>query len=148
MVLFMLSEQEFEALGLELAGFDATRQARTCAATNRARFRASYGASPKAYHATIFWDFQTTEIEEALIEIPNPQHFLMSLNWLKTCKTERQMAGHFNCDEKMAVWEYTAKVSALKSPKVRSFGIKYLLATTNRNQLSLISSCCFELPHY
>jgi hypothetical protein len=47
-------------------------------------------------------DLQTTEIAEAHMDKPNPRDFLMTMNWLKTYKTEVQLAGHFKCMEKTA----------------------------------------------
>jgi hypothetical protein len=115
-----LSAAEMQSLGLDLAGFGFGRQARTCAETNIVRFHGSYGASPEAYTA-VFLDLQTTQIVKARIERPDPRNFLICLNWLKTYKTESQIAGHFDCDGKTArkwIWEYATKIQMLKGQKV------------------------------
>jgi hypothetical protein len=120
MALLRLSKEEVEHIGLELAGFDVHRQARTCAATNRERFQGSYGVSPKTL-SVIFLDLQTTEIAKARIDRPNIRNFLMTLNWFKAYKTESQLAGHFGIDEKTArkhIWEYARRIQQLKGQKV------------------------------
>ena len=58
---------------------------------------------------------------KAFMKSPSPTDFLMCMNWLKTYKTESQMAGHFKCDEKTArkwIWIYVSKIQALKGQKV------------------------------
>ncbi len=118
-----LLEEEIEAFGLQIAGFDEGRQARTWQQTNREHFRAFYGTSP-ANVAAIFSDLQTTNTPEARMRNPNPRDLFMCLNWLESYKTKMELAGHYNCDEKTArkwIWHYARKIQALKEDKV-SFG--------------------------
>jgi hypothetical protein len=84
-VVLRLSAAEIKALGLELAGFHAYQQARTCPETKREPFHGSYEVP--------IWRLtqQTTQIAKAWMEKPNPRHFLMGLNWRKTYKTESQI---------------------------------------------------------
>jgi hypothetical protein len=76
-----LSEEEIEALGLQIAGFDEGRQARTRQQTNRECFRAFYGPSPASI-AAIFSDLQMTNTPEAQMRNPNLRDLFMCLNWL------------------------------------------------------------------
>jgi hypothetical protein len=115
-----LTPAEFACLGLSLAGFNEYRQKSSNTATNLERFRGSYGASPETC-AAVFEDLQTTNIADAHMTKPNPRDFLMTFNWMKTYKTENQLAGHFGCVEKTArkwIWEYTGRIRALKEQKV------------------------------
>ena len=83
-----LSANDFLELGLVHVGFDKRR----CAATDYRRFRAHFGANPASCSAT-FSDLQTTLIEEARINKPNPVCFLMALNWFTTYHLEEELAG-------------------------------------------------------
>jgi hypothetical protein len=94
-----LSADDFLQLGLQLAGFDQQRQQRTCAATNLRRFKSNYEASPKT-SADIFMDLQTTHIDAARVNKPNPEYLMMAIHWLATYKTEEQIAGTFKVVEK------------------------------------------------
>jgi hypothetical protein len=121
MVLIALSPAEFQQLGLELVGFNEEWQDKTCQATNLRRFRAIFGPSPETC-SQMFEDLQTTNIEEARVVKPNPAYFMMSLNWLRTYKTEEEMAGQWGLIEQTVrdkVWKYTFAMAALKEAKVR-----------------------------
>jgi hypothetical protein len=121
MVLF-LSAADFLELGLHFAGFEQHRNQRTCMPTNLRRFRAHFGVSPEALSA-IFTDLQTTTIVAARIDKPDPDHFLMALNWLRSYKVEEQLAGSCKVTEKTArkwIWKYTGAIQALKAAKVSS----------------------------
>ena len=120
MALVRLSEDEILLLGLESVGFDERRQQNTCDATNMTRFYASFGAGPKSC-IQILESFQKTEVAAASIKNPNITYFFMTLNWMKTYKTETEMAGLFKTDEKRArerIWKYVKAIQALKSQKV------------------------------
>jgi hypothetical protein len=97
--LVRLSTEEIQALGLTLAGFPETRQARTRQATSLDRFRSNYGLSPASF-ANILVDLQTTNHDDARINKPDPRLLLMMGNWLKTYATESHMAGPWRMDEK------------------------------------------------
>jgi hypothetical protein len=130
-----VSKEEVEHIGLELAGFEVHRKARTCAATNRQRFQGLYGVSPKTL-SVIFLDLQTTKIAEARIDRPNIRYFLMSFNWFKTYKTESQLADHFRIDGKTArkhIWEYARRIQQLKGQKVSFAWLNFI---NNKNQFS------------
>jgi hypothetical protein len=103
-----LSPAEFLELGLDIVGFEQHRRQRTCIATKLRRFRAHFGVGPEAYSA-IFTDLQTTDIDGARIDKPNPIHFFMTMNWLCTYKVEEELAGTFKVSEKTArkwIWKY------------------------------------------
>jgi hypothetical protein len=105
-------------LGLELVGFDKSRQ--NCHSTNLKRFVTHFGASPET-HSLIFNDFQTTDIPEARIPNPDPLSLLIATHWLKTYPKEAQTAGIFKVDEKTVrkrVWKYVQAIAALKGIKV------------------------------
>jgi len=75
--------------------------------------------------AQIFHDLQTTMIEAACIDKPNLVYFLMTLNWMKTYKTEEEISGMFNVIEKTArkwIWIFTNAIQALKESKVSFLG--------------------------
>jgi hypothetical protein len=113
---------DFLAIGLEWAGFDASRQ-NGRHETNVRRFVAFYGAYPETCSA-IFTDFQTTQIFAARIPKPSVLNFLMTLFFLKRYNTEDVIAGTFKVDEKTArkwVWKYIRAMQALKAEKVRVF---------------------------
>jgi hypothetical protein len=94
-----LSADDFLQLGLQLARFDQRRQQRTCAATNLRRFKSNYEASPKTC-ADIFMDLQTTHIDAARVNKPNPEYLMMAIHWLEaTYKTKEQIAGTFKVVE-------------------------------------------------
>jgi hypothetical protein len=117
-----LSPAEFLELGLDIVGFEQHRRQRTCIATKLRRFRAHFGVGPEAYSA-IFTDLQTTDIDGARIDKPNPIHFFMTMNWLCTYKVEEELAGTFKVSEKTArkwIWKYTSAIQALKGAKVGS----------------------------
>jgi hypothetical protein len=115
-----LTAAEFFQYGLSLAGFDERKQERSCAVTNLRRFHGHYGVSPETC-AAVFEDLQTTETPAAWINKPNTSYMMMALNWIKTYKTEEQLAGRYNILEKTArkwVWAYTRAIQALKEEKV------------------------------
>lgn len=116
-----ISPADWLHLGLDLVGFRSTRQ--VCRhEMNVERYMANFGASPETCSA-IFLDLQTTHIPTARIDKPNVQYLLMAINWLKTYRTESQMAGTFKVDEKTVrnqVWKYVRAIQALKGQKVRA----------------------------
>jgi hypothetical protein len=128
MALRQLTAAEFLTLGLDIAGFSEERTQRTCYKTNTRRFHGHYGVSPETC-AALFVDLQTTAIPAARIDKPNPFYMMMTLDWLKTYKTEEQMAAHFKVVEKSAgnwVWTYTKAIQGLKDDKVSETTIAHL----------------------
>ena len=66
-------------------------------------------------------DLQTTDIDAARVNKPNPEYLMMAIHWLATYKTEEQIAGTFKVVEKTGrkwIWFYTQKIRALKAEKV------------------------------
>jgi hypothetical protein len=55
---------------------------------------------------------------------PNPAYFMMSLNWLRTYKTEEEMLGQWGFIEETVVrdkvWKFTFAIAALKGMEVSS----------------------------
>jgi hypothetical protein len=111
-----LSADEFLVLGLQRAGFPN----RCCAKTENRRFREFYGAN-QASISVIFVDLQTTLIEEAHINKPNPVYLLMTMHWFAKYPTGGLSAGKWTVDETTArkwTWYYTQRIQALKADKV------------------------------
>jgi hypothetical protein len=96
-----LSSPEYLLLGLHLSGFSESCTEKTCEATNLRCFHASFGISPMSCKK-MFQDLQTSEIATACINNPNPAYFMMSLNWLCSCKIEEELAGSYKMVEKTA----------------------------------------------
>jgi len=121
MVLIRYSSNEFCKLGLELVGFNRRRQDRTRFKTNQRRFRSNFACDPRACRAA-FLDLQTTVIPEARIDDPDVRYFLISINWLACYRTEEEMAGYFDRDEKTLrnhIKKYVTALAALKGLKIR-----------------------------
>ena len=117
-LIHLLSADEILQLGLDAVGFDVRRQRN--ANTNMMRFSAFFGAGPKSSFE-ILSDLGTTVNINARISNPNPIDFLMAMNWLKTYKTEAELAGLFKVDEKTSrekAWKYVKAIQALKHQKV------------------------------
>jgi hypothetical protein len=94
-----LSADDFLQLGLQLAGFDQQCNLCTCAATNLCWFKSNFEVSPKTC-AEVFKDFQTTHIDAARLNKPNPAYLMMAMHWLATYKTKEQIADTFKVVEK------------------------------------------------
>jgi hypothetical protein len=120
-----LSADEFLNLGLGIfPGFDERSQQRTCNATKLRRFKSNCGSNPDSC-AQLFVDLQTSEA--ANIRKPNPVCMLMTLNWLRTYKTEEAVAGTFSVQEKTGrtwIWAHTHAIQALKAEKVSTDDVK------------------------
>lgn len=120
MVLINISSRDFLHLGLDAAGFNARRQQRCSDETNIENFRANFGVGPKTCRA-VFKDFQRTDIEDAHIDNPSSFYFLVALYWMKAYPREKQMAGHFDRDEKtlrIQIRKYVGAIAALKGLKI------------------------------
>ena len=112
---------QFMHTGLEIIGFDPTRQRRTRYATNLLRFRSAFGCSPEAC-AAIFHDIQVAGNVATRIDKPNCYFFLVAMNWLATYNKEAVMAGFFRCDEKTLrnrIKQYVEAVAGLKDEKIK-----------------------------
>ena len=96
-----LSPEEILQLGLSLVGFNGKRQGRTCAATNQSRFPTAFGVSPPAI-SKMLTNIQKIDINHCGIKKVNLEILLISVNWLSSYKTEKEMAGSFDVDEKTA----------------------------------------------
>jgi hypothetical protein len=82
-----LSADNFFQLGRQLAGFDQQSQQHNCAATNLCWVKSNFEASPKTC-PEISIDLQTTHIDGAGINKPNPAYLVMANHWLATYKTK------------------------------------------------------------
>jgi len=121
-MVIILTEAEIMLRGLELCGFDRSRQKRVKWETNRRRFKSHYGSDPVVY-AQIWEDLQTTKIPEANILNVKPcvDSFLMAVHFLKCYPTEKEQEGIFKICDKTARkwgWYYVHKIQALKKQKV------------------------------
>jgi hypothetical protein len=118
MVLRNLSAAEFLVLGLGMLGH---KNGGAADATKQRRFWAHFGASPRSCSA-MFLALQTTEIEAARTNKPDPFYFLMTMHWFSRCQVEESHSGAPWClDEKTFrhwAWIYTHKIQALKADKV------------------------------
>jgi len=109
--------------GLELAGFDRTRQRRSSRVSNLDRFKKHFGSMPLVY--TELWtDLQKTTIKKARININevDVDSFLLGLHFLRCYPTNDQQEGLFKICMKTArkwSWFFVEKIAALKGDKVR-----------------------------
>jgi hypothetical protein len=123
MVLFRLrnlSAADFLVVGLGILGYKNKR----CNAMEIRRFRAHFGASPKSCSA-IFLALQTTQIQAARVNKPDPFYFLMTMHWFSRYQVEESYSGApWLVDEKTFqhwAWIYTHKIQALKGDKVSDY---------------------------
>jgi hypothetical protein len=83
-------------------------------------FRKFYGIDPKAC-STIFTDIQSNRTGPHRIKKANPYKLLMTLEWLRTYKTEFELGTIFFLSESSvstALWQYTHALQALKEHKI------------------------------
>jgi len=114
------TSNEFSRLGLELVGYTRQRQERTRFKTNQRRFKSNFSCGPRACRAA-FLDLQTTNIAAARIDDPNVRFFLIAVHWMAVYRTEEQMAGIFDRDEKtlrQQIRRYVTALAALKAQKI------------------------------
>jgi len=116
------SPDEILQRGLELAGYDITRQ-KVCRRTNLQRFKSAYGSSPIIL--SIIWcDLQTTSNPKCRIDAlasKNIDMFFLAFNFLFEYGTEHNEAGQFDCDEKTGrkwKWYFVEKINNLKDEKI------------------------------
>jgi DDE superfamily endonuclease len=86
----------------------------------RLNFRKFYGIEPESF-CKVFRSIQTTD-GVCRIAKPNPYHLLMTLEWLRTYKTEFELATIFFLSESTvsnAIWEYTRAIQGLKERKIK-----------------------------
>lgn len=127
--------------GLEIVGFDARRQRGVSMKTNILHFKQAYGSHPAVY-ARIWHDLQTTTEPAAIVDSKhmNLHYFLMTLHFLKTYKSEGELAGTFKVSEATAgnwIWFFAAKIQGLKSHMIR--WPTDLLVNNNASPVFLIS---------
>jgi hypothetical protein len=117
-----LSAAEFLVVGLATLGYKNNGSD----VTQLRRFRAHFAASPRSCSA-IFMALQTTQIQAARLNKPDPFYFLMTLHWLSRYEIEESYSGAPWCvDEKTFrkwTWIYTHKIQALKEDKVSGYGL-------------------------
>jgi len=114
-----LTADEFLLLGLELMGFQVPNALRS--KHNIERFLSVFGTTPEALSA-IFHDLQTTNIAAARVDRINFKYFMMTFNWLKSYKTEPEMAHSFGvCEDTVRTWtwDYVKNIQALIKAKIR-----------------------------
>jgi len=120
MTIIRVSEEDLLARGLKSVGFDSYGQESNCLKTKILRFRASFGCDPKTC-AAVFTEIQSIDLEGSCVKYHDVNYFLMTLNWLKSYKTEAEISGVFNVTEKTLrqwIWNYTKSIQALKEKKV------------------------------
>ena len=86
----------------------------------RLDFRKFYGTEPKTF-CNVFHDVQTLNGAHR-IKKPNPYHLLMTLEWLRTYKTEFELATIYFLSESTVSTElrtYTRALQALKEKKIK-----------------------------
>jgi hypothetical protein len=121
--MLVVTEAAILRKGLKWAGFNRQRQGRVKLETNRMRFRAFYGSDPIVY-AVLLHDLQTTDLDEARIELDEDgvKPFFLAISWLYSYYTEAQLAGRFGYCERTCrkyLWFFARKIRALKEQKVR-----------------------------
>ena len=100
----VLTADELLRKGLELVGFDRSRQQRVCRATNLKRFKGHYGSNPIVY-AQIWEDLSLLQTAEATVKNfwkMDPDSFLMAFHFLTRYPTEHKQSGIFKICEKTA----------------------------------------------
>jgi hypothetical protein len=121
--MIILTALEMQGEGLTLAGFDAKWQGRVGDKRNAQRFVESFGSTP-AVCAVIWHDLQTTDIPSARINprsVKQVKKFLVAMYYLYNYPKEKNIPGTLKICERNAreiVWEYAAKLRALKEEKV------------------------------
>jgi hypothetical protein len=97
-------------IGLGLAGFGRIRQ--WSEKTMLCCFQGHYETSPETC-SSMFRDIQHVMIVEARIHNPDPMGFFIALTWLKSYKTEENMASTFRLAKKTIrtkVWRYVGAI--------------------------------------
>ncbi len=129
-----LSAAEFLVVGLGILGYKNPR----CNATEKRRFRAHFGASPASCLA-IFLALQTTQIQVARVNKPDPFYLLMTMHWFSRYQVEEMYSGApWLVDEttfRHWSWIYTHKIQALKGDKVSDYDcreVATILTISNR----------------
>jgi hypothetical protein len=140
-MVFRLTTEQFLELGLEtIVGFDHSR---TCQPTVLRRWHAYYGASPETC-AQLFYDLQTTQVQDARVERPDPYEFLIAFYWLKGNETDEKLAGQFKMDEKTArkwKWYYVHRISAMTAQKVSLDDQHIFPLAKDHKQLTALLDC-------
>jgi len=110
--------------GLEMAGYDETRQKRVQRATNLDIFQSHLGSAPVVY-AEIWEDLQTTTIPEARIDTTKRsvtiENFFHAMHFIKRYPEEIERAGKSGTCTKHVRnwgWYFLEKIAALKHEKV------------------------------
>lgn len=119
----IFTRHEILQYGLELCGFDATRQQRVGVEKNIERFKSHFGSHPEVY-AQIWEDLQVNANPEPWVDAVRADldAFLITLHFLRRYPTESEQAGLFKISEKTArkwCWNFVSKIQALKNDKVR-----------------------------
>jgi len=115
--------------GLQLVGFDETRQARVKKETNIEDFKAHYGVHPFVI-ATIWEELQTTTVQEARIYptlswvingMVTMKNFLHMFHFLKRYQTESEqkgVTGYCQTTLQRWTWFFVKKLRALEAIKI------------------------------
>lgn len=120
MVLLHYTSDQFEQLGLRVAGFPDSVQNRTTADRNLSRFKDAFGATPTVC-SLLFDDLQTTDLPTKISK-PNVEYYLMTLCWFRTYRTRKSFAGQFKVHENTVtnyIWPYAKAIQGLKEQKIR-----------------------------
>ena len=108
----ILTADEFFHLGQSVAGRSCNNSKR-----NRRRFRSYYGTTPLG--CSLVW---RDLVDEGIIEAKSqPVHFLWAIHYLKTYKTQENLAAFCRCKEETAIkwcWHYIRAIKKLKALKV------------------------------
>ena len=119
---FSFGREEFEALGLQLAGFSEETIARTNRATNTNRLKDFCYAGKKSLEK-LYCDIQNPDLGEYQIRNPNPVDLIYSLYFLKKYPTSHELAGRWGTGTEKTVrrkvWTYIHAIQALKEKKIR-----------------------------
>jgi hypothetical protein len=119
----VLTADQIQRRGLDLAGFDRRRQSSISRRRKVKCFKAFYGSHP-IVQAQIWEDLQKNEagpIATKMKEIMNLDSFLMCFYFLRCYPTLKQLSGMFGMSEKSVqkwIWFYAKKIQALKAKKV------------------------------
>jgi hypothetical protein len=129
-----LSADEFLIVGLGTLGYKNPR----CNGTENRRFRAHFGVSPASCSA-IFLALQSTRIQAARVNKPDPSYLLMTMHWFSRYQVEESYsAAPWLVDEttfRHWIWHYAHKIQALKGDKVSAYDCRQvatILTISNR----------------
>ena len=113
--------QEFQTLGLQIAGYSPETIKKTSETTNQKRLKDFCYAGPQTM-SDLYVGIQDASIGEHSICKPTPTNLVYALYFLKKYPTAHELSSRCNATEKTAllrVWKYVRAIQALKRKKIK-----------------------------